>query len=108
MHVYRNRENEEEIVMLMWHKKGEQRMVETSKQETHTGTSQDHRNELVCMCENTCAHTNFENFHTHSHTFTTFRCKQNSVAVETQIPANIVSPTPYTKKIKQSALGCWT
>jgi hypothetical protein len=29
--------------MLMWHKKGEQRMIETSKQQTHTGTSQDHR-----------------------------------------------------------------
>jgi hypothetical protein len=28
MHVYRNRRYEEEIVMLMWHKKGEQRMVE--------------------------------------------------------------------------------
>ncbi len=34
MHVYRNREYEEEIVMLMWHKKGEQRMVETCKQKT--------------------------------------------------------------------------
>ena len=43
MHVYRNRRYEEEIVMLMRHKKGEQRMVETSKQKTHTGTSQDHR-----------------------------------------------------------------
>jgi hypothetical protein len=29
--------------MLMWHKKGEQRMIETSKQKKHTGTSQDHR-----------------------------------------------------------------
>jgi hypothetical protein len=27
MHVYRNRRYEEEIVMLMWHKKGEQRMI---------------------------------------------------------------------------------
>ncbi len=35
MHVYRNRRHEEEIVMLMWHKKGEQRMIETSKQKTH-------------------------------------------------------------------------
>jgi hypothetical protein len=26
--------HEEEIVMLMWHKEGEQRMVETSKQKT--------------------------------------------------------------------------
>jgi hypothetical protein len=43
MHVYRNREYEEEIVMLMWHKKGGQRMVETSKQKRHTGTSQDNR-----------------------------------------------------------------
>jgi hypothetical protein len=43
MHVYRNRRYKEEIVMLMWHKKGEQRMIETSIQETHTGTSQDHR-----------------------------------------------------------------
>jgi hypothetical protein len=34
MHVYRNRRYEEEIVMLMWHKEGEQRMVETSKQKT--------------------------------------------------------------------------
>ncbi len=34
MHVYRNRRYEEEIVMLMWHKEGEHRMVETSKQET--------------------------------------------------------------------------
>jgi hypothetical protein len=33
MHVYRNRRYEEEIV-LMWHKEGEQRMVETSKQKT--------------------------------------------------------------------------
>ena len=29
--------------MLMWHKKGEQRIVETCKQKTHTGTLQDHR-----------------------------------------------------------------
>jgi hypothetical protein len=43
MHVYRNRGFEEEIVMVMWHKKGEQRMVETSKKKTHTGTSQHHR-----------------------------------------------------------------
>jgi hypothetical protein len=43
MHVYRNRRYEDEIVMLMWHKKGEQRMIETSKQKIHTGTSQDHR-----------------------------------------------------------------
>jgi hypothetical protein len=34
MHVYRNRRYEEEIVMLMWHKEGEQRMVKTSKQKT--------------------------------------------------------------------------
>jgi hypothetical protein len=34
MHVYRNKRYEEEIVMLMWHKEGEQRMVETSKQKT--------------------------------------------------------------------------
>ncbi len=34
MHVYRNRRYEEEIVMLMWHREGEQRMVETSKQKT--------------------------------------------------------------------------
>jgi hypothetical protein len=34
MHVYRNRKYEEEIVILMWHKKGEQRMIETSKQKT--------------------------------------------------------------------------
>ncbi len=34
MHVYRNRRYEEEIVMLLWHKKGEQRMIETSKQKT--------------------------------------------------------------------------
>jgi hypothetical protein len=27
MHVYRNRRYEEEIVMLMWHKKGEQKMI---------------------------------------------------------------------------------
>ncbi len=40
MHVYRNRRYEEELVMLMWHKEGQQRMVETSKQKTHTGTSQ--------------------------------------------------------------------
>jgi hypothetical protein len=32
--------------MLIWHKKGEQRMIKTSKQktvDTDTGTSQDHR-----------------------------------------------------------------
>jgi hypothetical protein len=34
MHVYRNRRYEEEIGMLMWHREGEQRMVETSKQKT--------------------------------------------------------------------------
>ena len=34
MHVYRNRRYEEEIVMLIWHKKGEQRMIETHKQKT--------------------------------------------------------------------------
>ncbi len=34
MHVYRNRKYEEEIVMLIWHKKGEQRMIETHKQKT--------------------------------------------------------------------------
>ncbi len=34
MHVYRNRRYEEEIVMLTWHKKGEQRMIETRKQKT--------------------------------------------------------------------------
>jgi hypothetical protein len=34
MHVYRNRRYVEEIVMLMWHKKGEQRMIETHKQKT--------------------------------------------------------------------------
>ncbi len=34
MHVCRNRRYEEEIVMLIWHKKGEQRMIETSKQRT--------------------------------------------------------------------------
>ncbi len=34
MHVYRNRRHEEEIVMLMWYRKGEQSMVETSKQKT--------------------------------------------------------------------------
>jgi hypothetical protein len=33
-HVYRNRRYEEEIVMLKWHREGEQRMVETSKQKT--------------------------------------------------------------------------
>ena len=32
MHVYRNRRYEEEIVMLIWHKKGEQGMIETHKQ----------------------------------------------------------------------------
>jgi hypothetical protein len=30
MHVYRNRRYEEEIVILMWHKKGEQRLIKTS------------------------------------------------------------------------------
>ncbi len=34
MHVYRNRRYEEEIVMLIGHKKGEQRMIETHKQKT--------------------------------------------------------------------------
>jgi hypothetical protein len=34
MHVYRNRRYEEEIVMLIWHTKGEQRMIETHKQKT--------------------------------------------------------------------------
>jgi hypothetical protein len=34
MHVYRNRRYGEEIVMLIWHKKGEQRMIETHKQKT--------------------------------------------------------------------------
>ncbi len=34
MRVYRNRRYEEEIVMLMWHKKGEQRVIETRKQKT--------------------------------------------------------------------------
>jgi hypothetical protein len=34
MHVYRNRRYEEEIVMLIWHKKGEQRMIQTHKQKT--------------------------------------------------------------------------
>jgi hypothetical protein len=34
MHVYRNKRYEEEIVMLMWHMEGEQRMIETSKQKT--------------------------------------------------------------------------
>jgi hypothetical protein len=34
MHVYRNRRYEEEIGMLKWHREGEQRMVETSKQKT--------------------------------------------------------------------------
>jgi hypothetical protein len=34
MHVYRNRRYEEEIVMLMWHREREQRMVETSEQKT--------------------------------------------------------------------------
>jgi hypothetical protein len=44
MHVYRNRRYEEEMVMLIWHKKGEQRMIETHTTEnTDTGTSQDHR-----------------------------------------------------------------
>ncbi len=38
MHVYRNRKYEQEIVMLMWHKKGEQRMIETSKQKTQIQT----------------------------------------------------------------------
>jgi hypothetical protein len=32
MHVYRNRRYEEEIVI--WHKKGEQRMMETHEQKT--------------------------------------------------------------------------
>jgi hypothetical protein len=46
MHVYRNRRYEEEIVMLIWHKKGEQRMIafgNTQTENTDTGTSQDHR-----------------------------------------------------------------
>jgi hypothetical protein len=34
MHVYRNRRYEEEIVMIMWHREGEQRMAETQKQKT--------------------------------------------------------------------------
>ncbi len=34
MHVYRNRRYEEEIVKLIWHKKGEQRMIEAHKQKT--------------------------------------------------------------------------
>jgi hypothetical protein len=34
MHVYRNRRYEEEIVVLMWHEKEEQRMIEASKQKT--------------------------------------------------------------------------
>ncbi len=34
VYVYRNRRYEEEIVMLMWHKEGEQRMIETNKQKT--------------------------------------------------------------------------
>jgi hypothetical protein len=62
MHVYRNRRYEEEIVMLIWHMKGEQRMVETHKQktriqahhkitdsatQTHRGT---HRNKQKTTC----------------------------------------------------------
>jgi hypothetical protein len=48
MHVHRNRRYEEEIVMLMWHKKGEQRMIENSQTEnTDTGISQD-----MCMERN--------------------------------------------------------
>jgi hypothetical protein len=43
MDVYRNRRYEEDIVILMWHREGEQRMVETSKQKTqiqaHTSAS---------------------------------------------------------------------
>ncbi len=34
MRVYGDRRYEEEIEMLMWHKKGEQRMIETNKQKT--------------------------------------------------------------------------
>jgi hypothetical protein len=34
MRVYRNRRYEEEIVMLKWHREGEQRMVETRTQKT--------------------------------------------------------------------------
>jgi hypothetical protein len=41
MHVYRNRRYEEEIVMLMSHREGEQRMVETSKQKTQIQGTED-------------------------------------------------------------------
>ncbi len=34
MYVYRNRRYEEEIVMLKWHRKGEQKMAKTGKQKT--------------------------------------------------------------------------
>jgi hypothetical protein len=44
MHVYRNRRYEEDIVMLKWHKKGEQKGDRNSQTEnTDTGTLQDHR-----------------------------------------------------------------
>ena len=39
--VYRNRRYEEEIVMLMSHREGEQRMVETSKQKTQIQGTED-------------------------------------------------------------------
>ncbi len=51
MHLYRNREYEEEIVMLMWHKKGEQRIVDESSYLNHLCTKS-----LLCVTARLITH----------------------------------------------------
>jgi hypothetical protein len=65
MHVYRNRRYEDEIVMLIWHKKGEQRLISFCDWLTNGPLPKDTFSDGTVTGHGTCIHTCI---HTYIHT----------------------------------------